>query len=478
MSVIVKVPLFEDVYTNTAGAILNDKNYRLYDAIQGELGETISRPGLGGKISLGTANYKPTTGVWYWLHKDKFLITNNTKVYLGTPTGGTVTIADKTGTAITTGRPTSFTTDGAVAIIASGGNMVYTDGSANTATLAPAGAPTAVTHVDFLDGYIIANSLGSNTFHWCDTNDYTNWSTGNSGSAQAVANADNIVALKVLNGEIFLFGQITTERWENVSDGIAIFQRIAGSTLNYGCSAPYSVVASEDALVWLDHRRRFVMWRNNEFSILSTPYDKEVNDFSSVSDCVGTTISVAGRQLMVFSFISEARTLMFDYVQNKWGEWRNWDSGISTYWLGYTYAYSTVSGIHLIGSSINNDIFILSSDTYTDDSQPIRGQRITGHINYGAPGRKRSNWMTIRVQRGVHTLDRNASLMFRWNDDNKGWSNEIIIDLGAAGETWDLVQKLYPKGIFRTRQYELSWSDPILVTFAEAYENIEVLNDY
>lgn len=69
---------------------------------------------------------------------------------------------------------------------------------------------------------------------------------------------------------------------------------------------------------------------------------------------------------------------------------------------------------------------------------------------------------------------RRPYLAVRWRDDNKEWSREVRIDLGAIGET-EVVRRLNFTGSFGTRQYEFSCSEGVSLTFGAAEEDIEIM---
>lgn len=68
---------------------------------------------------------------------------------------------------------------------------------------------------------------------------------------------------------------------------------------------------------------------------------------------------------------------------------------------------------------------------------------------------------------------REPVLMIRWMDDNKGqWSAPRMVGLGGKGDT-SLVKAIKKLGSYKTRQYELVWSDEVPVTIAVFDEYIK-----
>lgn len=482
MSVTVKVPLFNKVYRNVDKEELNDNNYEVVDGYVDELGYTVKRPGLSLLLDLGYGDNVPIDGLFWWPHKSVVVCVSNNRIHKLTYSGGVLSSTNITTNGPGTLAPPTFaigtnanvSTPTIYGVVAAGATMTQGNGTgtsiSNFATIADADAPTAVTHVDFIDGYLLATT-GTGVFQYADVNAPTTWSAGS--YANAMRNPDVIKALKVFQRQIFLFGQVTTEIWEN--DGTP-FAPIAGGFLNVGIGAPYSIVESDDTLYWLDSNRHVVSYSQGVLQRISTPYDKEIGQYSSI-DCLGYKIEIRGKPFILFQFLSEAKTLVLNVAEQSWSEWRRWDSTYGEYgnFEGKHYAYSPDWGLHLVGSRRSSKIYAMSPDYVSDNGDTIRLKKTTGHIDYGTSKRKRSNELRIKAKRGQGLSGADAKLMLRWRDDNRSWSNELQISLGNLGQT-ETVIRCYPRGIYRTRQYEIVVSDSVGVTFGEAEEDIDVLS--
>lgn len=479
----VKVPLFTPVYRNVDSVELNDKNYELIDGYLDELGYSIRRPGLLLAKDLGYGTNFPIEALFWWPQKSVALAVCNNKVFKLTYPGSTLMSTD-----ITTNGPGSQATptftvgvDSNVSapvlygLIAAGGAIIQGNGTGSTisnfATLADVDAPTTVSHVDFIDGYVLATT-GKGMFQYADVNAPTSWSALS--FATAMRNPDTLRALKVFNRQIFLFGQVTTEIWEN--DGVTPFAPTPGGFLEYGTLSPNSVVSGSNGLFWLDHNRHFVAFRGGNVEMVSNPYDKEIGEFSDVSDCIGFKIEVKGKPFIMWQFPTEARTLVYNIIDNNWSEWRYWDSSVNEYshFLGKSYCYSPEWGVHLVGSRIDSKIYFLSPSYLTDNTNPIRLKKVTGHIDYGTTAKKRCNELRIKAKRGDGVSGGAGVLMLRWNDDNKGWSNQHELSLGSVGEN-ETVIRFHPRGVYRTRQYEVTVTDAVNVIFGDAEEDLDIL---
>lgn len=479
---LVKSPIFSVVYQNVDLVELRDKSREHIDCYIDEEGFIIKRPGLEQMLDLGVANQAIQSLHW-WPEKDCVIGVCNNKVYKIVNTSGTLSATDITtngpGTAATpifaaavNGNITNPTYYG---VLAAGGAMVEGNGTgssiSNFATIADADAPTTVSHVDFIDNYLIATT-GKGYFAFSDISAPTTWSA--SSIATAMRNPDLIKGLKVFNRQIFLFGNNTTEIWEHT--GLP-FEPNPGGFLSTGLSAPYSIVASDEGLYWLSDKRKIVMFDGN-LNFISTPYDKVISSFSSVMDCIGLRIEVRGRPFILFQFPTQGVSLAYSIMDKTWSEWRYFNSTTSEYehFLGRSYVYVPSWGMSLVGDRVASKIHQLSSNAVSDNGANIRMKILTGLIDYGTSAFKRSNKLLIRMKRGEGLGSGEAKMLIRWNDDQRGWSNAIEVSLGKLGEVTPIIP-IYPKGRFRTRQYEIVVTDNVGVVLGEAYEDITILGN-
>ena len=469
------IPLSKGTYKNVYDEELSDFDARLIDCYVDDLGYTRKRPGLNllkdvGSY-LGVTTY-PINGLYWWKNKTVALAVSYGKTLKIAYTSGYTTITDLTSTNLAINSTPTFATDGTYAFIVKGGQILYTDGTASTAAIADADAPTTVTHVDWMDGYLLACGDGTNKFYWSDVNSSLSWNALN--YASAAGNADPILALKVFQRQILLFGQNTLEVWEN--DGVNPFSRIAGGFHDVGISAPHSIIVSDQAIYWLSDTRRIMRFQNAQLSAASTPYDKDISGYTTVSDCRGFRCVIDGKTFLIFTFPSAEKTLVYSEVENKWHEWGYWDVGTATRgrWLGNCLVWSPDWSLHIVGGRSGGLLYKMAPDYYNDNGNPIRLEKRTGFIDYGVKKAKRSEEIRFRAKRGIGGISRDPKLMFRWNTDNKGWNSFKDLSLGQEGES-EIVMSLKRTGMFQARQYEIVVTDDVPVAFGDGEEDITIL---
>ncbi len=102
--------------------------------------------------------------------------------------------------------------------------------------------------VVFIDGYFVL-STASRTFFISNLNDGLNYDALDFGSAEA--DPDIIRSLFVYKSQLYVFGSLTIEVFNNVGGAGFPFQRIQGFVIPKGITAPFSVTAFAGTFVWI-----------------------------------------------------------------------------------------------------------------------------------------------------------------------------------------------------------------------------------
>tara|TARA_R100000093_G_C1945501_1_gene74280 strand:+ start:4120 stop:5535 length:1416 start_codon:yes stop_codon:yes gene_type:complete len=466
----VKIPINSKPYKNIDSASLSKLSDELYNGYIDEGGSSIRFPGLQDFVDLGTGSNKFNQGIYWWDYKKIFIAVNDGRVFKITDKVGTFT--EITGDKLGGNNRVVFTDNGSTLVMANGGKMVFTDGTTNTSFIGDTDAPTAVSHVSFLDQYILAIENETGKLWHSEVNDYSNWGALNFVSAESLP--DKLVAMTAFYREIYLLGTQSTEVFYN--DETTPFSRLSGGFTQRGCIAGNTLVRADNTLFWLDEDRRFVRLEGRTPKIMSTPFDKLISTFATVTDAVADDVTVEGKNFYIIHFPTEDETICYDYFLNSWSRLGNWVSktGVFERWLGNSHAKSPDWGINLVGSRKDGQIYKLTSNSYTYDGNTIRFLRSTGNIDHDTSARKISYRITIRLRRGEGTATADPVIMIRYKDDgNLNWSNFLQGSLGKLGDN-DFFVTFEPMGIYRTRQYEISVTDQVPFVLVSAEEDVEV----
>lgn len=138
-------------------------------------------------------------------------------------------------------------------LIANGNQLLLCDG-VNTFLVNPVGPAVTLVFagraLEYLDGFYIA--LDNAADRKMNVSAYLDGTTWNAlDTVERTGAADRAVQLAVLNSQLWIFGQKTTEIWYNAGNPLFPFARVPGATLNFGCVAPWSVAKFYNTIMWL-----------------------------------------------------------------------------------------------------------------------------------------------------------------------------------------------------------------------------------
>lgn len=200
----------------------------------------VGRPGLSASPFITLAN-TPVRGLW--AGNQRLFAVGGTHVYEISSVGVVITDFGAMG----------GSNVGNVQMIANGTQLLVMNGANNTIYNCVGGAVVSVfagRALEYLDGFYIALNSADDAI--LTVSAYLNGATWNAlDTVQRTGGADRAVQLAVLNSQLWIFGQQTTEIWYNAGNPLFPFARIAGATLNVGCIAAFSVVKFYNTIMWL-----------------------------------------------------------------------------------------------------------------------------------------------------------------------------------------------------------------------------------
>lgn len=481
MSRVVRTPLVTLPSQGTDEAMSDAEVSKLYDGYIEQTGSgeliCIKRPGIQRYInSLGT--YLEVQDMYWWETKQIGIAVSGGKVFKITDKGGTV--VDITGDALLSSGKCTFADNGAYLVIANGGKMVYTDGDASTAYITDPDAPQEVTHVASLDGYLIAFEKGTDRVRYTDfltTQAPTSWSGLDFFTAES--SPDGLLSMHVHKATrtIYLFGSDSTELWIHTG-AFPLFQRIQTAPIGKGIMAKDCVVEVDGNYYYFDNNRRLNVISGIISQEVVTPFDDEIQDLATVSDCVGYYIHKWN--WLMYHFESDNRTFVYDLKLNYWAEFTSWLESESrrNMFMGISYAYMRGWNLHLFGGKGTDSIYTMK-DSYTDDDGVNIHHLIrTGHIDHGVPDRSKTCIsMNIRAKTGVgisSSANIAPTLQVRYRDEGQvEWSNTLDVSLSAQGKQ-EIPVMIHALGRYYVRQWELLMSDSAQFQIGKAQERIDL----
>ena len=467
----VKLPINSIPYKNI-DSISNERlGVDLIDGLIDDSESLVRRPALELKLDLNTGS--PVDGLYWWDKKrllmavswgDLFKIENNL-----------TTVTNITGDKFNVGTKVIFTDNGEFLFAANGGRIIFTDGTANTAFIPDPDAPGGVTHVAFIDSFILANSSSTDKFFFSAVLDPFDWNALNFVASESLP--DNINALFTNYREIGVFGRESFDVFKN--DGVNPFSRLDGAFIERGTLAPYSIQEVDNSYYWIDDKKRVIRTQRRTADSFSRPFDKVIQNIDTVSDANGMFMTPEGWGLYVLQFPTEGRTYVFDAIHGYWSEWTRYIEFTNSRdrWLGNCYAIEKDANKHMVGSRIDGKLYNLTFEKEEDESELIKTVKLTGHIDHGTSNKKSSREVTFKIKRGEGAPGTSPKLMIRWKDDgNIGFGTLVSVPLLDINNE-NFFYSLKPMGIYNSRQYEISITDTVELVLVYAEEDFEVLDD-
>jgi len=441
----------------------------MFDCYVDETGIIHRRPGLSDFCDLGTD--ASVDGLFWWPSQQWAIAISGGKTFKITDKFGTKT--EITNDTFELNTRATFADFGDQLFAANGGKILRMTPTVNPTELTDADAPTQVTHVGFLDRYLIANNSGTGEFHWSDVNAPTVW-TGNYAEAEAVP--DDLTALIVKNLRINLIGTHSLEFWYN--DGVTPFAREPQGYVSRGTVAPYSFTFCNyiDSFLWIDERRSVVAVGGVTPLTISPPIASHLNSFENIQGAMGDYIEEDGRPYWVCHVPVEDKTLVYDFLSKKWYFWGYWKKGSYKRWRGNCHAHSPEWNINLVGDHSNGMIYKLDRESFQDSGDVVRTLVRTDHYDHGSQSSlKFSNALYIRLKR-VRTAGSSSSpkLVMRYRDNGEtAWGNYIEIDLSPTGAI-EYRGQITRLGSYYSRQYEFFITDDSSLAIVSVEEDFDI----
>jgi hypothetical protein len=343
------------------------------------------------------------------------------------------------------------------------------------------------TYLDFSDGFLIANYIGTPSFFISNAEDVIFDPLQFAGKTSA---PDYIAAVIVQHRVLWLIGtKWSTEVWYN-SGGAAVvtgglqsannfpFVLMQGVAIDYGCAATYSICKGQTSVFWLGQSQggQIVALRGTGYTVarISTHAIETVfSKFSTVSDCIAYTYLQQGHLFYVLNFPTADQTWVYDASSQSWHE-RCYMTNDGEEHMQRSTMHAYAYGKNLVNDWAGPGLYALDLNNYTDNGQPIK--RVLGmprqvdneddhRISYGS--------MILEFAAGESLLPNDVPMItLRWSDDKgKSWSDGLEQPLGQTGKYGTLV-KWNRLGLSRNRVFQLEWAANALVAIQAAFVTV------
>ena len=368
---------------------------------------------------------------------------------------------------------TFTTTSGQVRMADNGVDLAVVDGSkygwfilltTNVPTLISDPAFYGADRVDMLDGFFVFNRPSTNQFYLSDAIART----FDPLYIAAKAGFDRLVSLAVVRRELWLFGTLRTDIYNDVGAADFPLAAVSGG-IEHGCAAAHSVAKTDGGIYWLSQSRdgRAVVMHGAAYQatrVSTHALETLWQTYATVSDAVANTYQLSGHIFYVLTFPSANATWVYDLATT---EWHEWSSGASGRHRGA--AHAAAFGHNLVGDYQTGDLYALDPATFTDAGVRTKRIRAFPHMILGA---KRVRYVSFIADMECGTVAEGQPepmVTLRYSDDRgASWSGSQTSTLGTNGQTLTSVQ-FQRLGMARDRVFELSWDAPVRTALQGAW---------
>lgn len=327
----------------------------------------------------------------------------------------------------------------------------------------------------FIDGWLIFNRPGTQTFYTTGPTPYTVTFPG-AFFALKDSSSDNLITLMENNRELWLIGERASEVWYNAGGANFAFSRIPGVAPQIGCSAAQSIARLGSSLVWLgkSERGENIVIKTEQYSyvdISSRAVSAAIATYPLVSDATGFVYEEDGHLFYMLTFPTADKTWVYDLTTSEalgapqWHERASFNPSTGQFHRFKGSCFANYQNIRMVGDFQAQTGYQMSRQFYVDGDTPLIALRRTPHL-WSKENRKRLFHASLQIEFapgvGLQTgQGSDPQAMLRWSDDGGStWGTEHWTTIGKAGRYKNraMWRRL---GHARDRVYEMSISDPV-----------------
>ena len=305
--------------------------------------------------------------------------------------------------------------------------------------------------VDFMDGYFIFNRKGTGQFfisklYSTDINPI-DWAT-------AESNPDNTEGARVINRQLWLFGDSTTEVWYDSGDKDFPFYRVSGATSDTGCKDHASIAKMQNTLILVGDDNRVYTTQGYQLIPISTPaIDIKLENSKRLS---AFSYNEKGHWFYVLHI--DNSTYVFDTTTKQWHE----RSSMFSRWMidnAITLDDGSTLGYH------NKKIYDISIDHLTEDGKNIHREAVTLPIQHDVAGVR---WHEAQLDMETGHGNKATVAIQISKDYGNTWQNTVYSSTSATGEYMNRV-RWTRLGSGRDLVAKITISEPIPIRISGFY---------
>lgn len=329
--------------------------------------------------------------------------------------------------------------------------------------------------VAFIDGWLIFNRPGTQTFYTTGPVPFTVTFPG-SFFALKDSSSDNLVTLMENERELWLIGERASEVWYNAGGANFSFSRIPGVSPQIGCAAKHSISRLRDKIAWLaknEQGENFVVV-TNQYSyerISNHGVEEALRKYPLTSDAIGWSYEEGGHWFYVLTLPTADKTWVYDLTsseasgKNRWHERASFNQTTGAFHRQRANCFMNFGNVRMVGDYQSGRVHQMSRDFYTDNGEPLIALRRCPHI-WSKEDRKRifGHFLEIEFFRGAGLQNGQGSdpraMMKISYDYGTTFGPEYFMPIGKAGRYKDRCRRRRLSNS-RDMVFEVRVSDPI-----------------
>ncbi len=343
-------------------------------------------------------------------------------------------------------------------------------------------APVIAAHID---GYGLYPRQGTNRFYISTIDDFSQVDALDYATANTTG--DNIVAVKALNGEVWIFSEYVTTLWYNTGNLDFPFGERTNLVINYGCQAPFSIQVGINNIIFLLTQNKegdsvVGMIDNYSMKLISTePINTELRTYERIDDAYSSLVERNGHLFYILTFPTADRTWVYDVSTSMWHEWRSYNPTIDPQPFLYDWGifrgkfHASFDGHNVFGDTRTGKLFRLDEGNFQDYDVSIVAERTCQHISSNGMY-ERINLLQIDVESGVGLTTgqgETPQLMLQVSrDGGKSWGAEMWRSAGKIGKYKNRAL-WYRLGTARVFTFRLRISDPVFKVIIKSNAEID-----
>jgi len=334
--------------------------------------------------------------------------------------------------------------------------------------------PSAGT-VTFVGGYFIVNELSSGRFRTSGVYDGLSWDPLDFATAES--SPDNLLRVINISGQLWLYGERTTEIWGQNGSAFFPFSRVSGADMAVGTIGSFAVEEVDNTAIWIgrDKQGSGIIYRANGFTpqrISNEAIELRIQSAPAPALLKCFSYQEQGHSFFVITGGGMETAIVYDITTQQYHE-RAYLNEFGVYELPLAIDCIFAFGKHLTFDRDSNKVYEQSLNYYSDNGEELVRDRIFTHLS-DENKRFKYNNLTIGFEAGIGNQvdpgkDPQATL-FLSNDGGKTWSGGRNVSIGMVGQY--MARAIWRRlGQARIRTFRVRVSDPVPVRIIGGYLN-------